>query len=322
MCAVAAATLVIASEAFAADVLNLMWGATSASSGYYPMNVALAAAVNKYCPHIHITVVETGGTGDNFKGMERGNFQFGQAADGNIQMAQTGTGVYKNHLMKEPRMLVVTNPQVYSIVVTEESGVKTLSDLEGKKFCPGLKGSIAEILLYTAMKAFGYKPDFVPGNTGEAVDGMKDRRIVGFCKSHPITTPDSAILDVATARKIRLVGYNEEEQKKFVKALPIYSIFSVSGSVYGLEGEYKFPGEHFGMSVSASLPEDVVYDIFKAICEHQDEIAVTYAGIRGHDALQMTADSNCWLHPGVIKYLKEKGIEPRPDQIPPEYKAK
>lgn len=320
MCAALAATLVLAAGALAAEKMNLMWGSTSASSGFYPMNVAMAAVINKYCSDLHITVVETGGTGDNFKGMERGSFKFGQASDGNIYMAHSGTGIYKNHQMKEPRMLIVANPLVYSVVVTEESGVKTLSDLEGKKFCPGLKGSVAEILFYTAMRTFGIKPDFVPGSTGEAVESMKDRRIVGFCKSISTTSPDSAIQDVATARKIRLIGFNEEEQVKFVKALPVYSIFTVPGSIYGLEGEYKYPGEHFGMSVSASLPEQAVYDMFKALVEHTDEIAVSYAGIRGHDVLNMTANSNCWLHAGVIKYLREKGIEPRPDQIPPECK--
>ena len=126
---------------------------------------------------------------------------------------------------------------------------------------------------------------------------------------------------MATSRKIALVGFSEEEGKKFVEALPVYSMFTVPGEIYGLEGEYQFPGENFGMSVSASLPEQAAYDIFKAIVEHADEIATSYAGTRGHDMLKMTAASNCWLHPGVIKYLKEKGIEPRADQLPPEYKA-
>lgn len=308
-------------SASAAEKLELMWGSTSASSGFYPMNVAMAEAVNKNCPDIHITVVETGGTGDNFKGMERGTLSFGQASDGNIQMAQRGTGIYKNRQLKEPRMLVVANPLVYAVVVTEESNVKALSDLTGKPFCPGLKGSVAEMLFYTAMQTFGIRPEFYPGSTGEAVESMKDRRIIGYCKSVSTTAPDSSVQDVATARKIALIGYNEKEQEEFVKALPVYSMFMLPGSIYGLEGDYKFPGENFGMSVSASLSEDAVYMIFKAIVEHSEEIGVTYAGTRGHDMLKMTANSNCWLHPGVIKYLKEKGFEPRPDQFPPEYKA-
>ncbi|NLA90069.1 MAG: hypothetical protein GX843_00270, partial [Synergistaceae bacterium] len=113
-------------SAAGAEDLNLMWGSTSASSGFYPMNVAMAEIINKTLDDIHVTVVETGGTGDNFKGMERGEFQFGQASDGNIHMAQTGTGIYDGKQMKEPRMLIVANPLAYLVAVTEESGVKQL----------------------------------------------------------------------------------------------------------------------------------------------------------------------------------------------------
>ncbi len=312
---------VAVSGALAVETKNLMWGSTSASSGFYPMNVAMADIINKTLDDIHVTVVETGGTGDNFKGMERGDFQFGQASDGNIHMAQTGTAVYEGKLMKEPRMLIVANPLAYIVAVTEESGVKALSDLDGKKFSPGLKGSMTEILYYKALAAFGIKPDYMPASTGDAVEAMKDRRIVGFAKSCSITAADSAIQDVATSRKVRIIGFNEEEQKKFKEILPIYNFFTVKASVYEQEEDVVAPGEYFGMSVSASLPEDVVYKIFKTLYENRDQIGVTYAGTRGHDILAMTANSSCWLHPGVIKYLKEIGIEPRPDQYPPEYKA-
>jgi|LSQX01.1.fsa_nt_gb TRAP transporter TAXI family solute receptor len=307
-------------SAAGAEDLNLMWGSTSASSGFYPMNVAMAEIINKTLDDIHVTVVETGGTGDNFKGMERGEFQFGQASDGNIHMAQTGTGIYDGKQMKEPRMLIVANPLAYIVAVTEESGVKQLGDLEGKKFSPGLKGSVAEILYYTALSSFGIKPDFVPASTGDAVEAMKDRRIVGFSKATSTTVADSAIQDVATSRKVKIIGFNEEEQKKFKEILPVYNFFTVKGEVYSQEDDVVVPGEHFGMSVSASLPEEAAYKIFKTLYENRDQIAETYAGTRGHDILALTSNASCWLHPGVIRYLEEIGVELRPDQYPPEYK--
>jgi len=313
--------LVFASGANA-EQLNLMWGSTSASSGFYPMNVAMAEIINKTLEDIHVTVVETGGTGDNFKGMERGDFKFGQASDGNIHMAQTGTGIYEGKLLKEPRMLIVANPLAYIAAVTEESGVKKLSDLNGKKFSAGLKGSVCEILYYKALEAFGIKPEFVPASTGDAVEAMKDRRIVGFAKSTSTTVADSAIQDVATSRKVRIIGFNEEERKKFKEILPIYNFFTVKGSVYDQEEDVIVPGEHFGMSVSASLPEEAAYKIFKTLYENRDQIAATYAGTRGHDILALTSNASCWLHPGVIRYLEEIGVQLRPDQYPPEYKKK
>ncbi|QVL36431.1 TAXI family TRAP transporter solute-binding subunit [Aminirod propionatiphilus] len=311
----------VAAGSASAEKLNLMWGSTSASSGLYPMNVAMADVVNRVLDDVHVTVVETGGTGDNFKGMERGELQFGQASDCNIHMAQTGTGIYENRLMKEPRMLFVAHPLAYVVAVTEESGIKDLSGLDGKPFSPGLKGSVSEILYYRALPAFGVRPQFVPSSTGDAVEAMKDRRIVGFSKATATTVPDSAIQDVATARPVRILGFNEEEKKIFKELFPAYGFFTVPASVYAQEGDVSVVGERFGVSVAASLPEEVVYRIFKALYENREQIAATYAGIRGHDVLDLTANSVCWLHPGVIRYFREIGIEPRPEQIPPEYKA-
>jgi len=262
--------LVFASGANA-EQLNLMWGSTSASSGFYPMNVAMAEIINKTLEDIHVTVVETGGTNDNFKGMERGDLQFGQASDGNTYMAQTGTGMYEGKLLKEPRMLIVANPLAYIVAVTEESGVTKLSDLNGKKFSPGLKGSVSEMIYYIALEAFGIKPEFVPASTADTVEAMKDRRIVGFAKATSTTAPDSAIQDVATSRKVRIIGFNAEERKKFKEVLPVYNFFTVKGSIYNQEEDIIAPGEHFGISVSASLPEEVVYKIFKTLYENRDQ---------------------------------------------------
>jgi hypothetical protein len=321
LCLTVLCGLIAATGASAAEKLNLMWGSTSASSGLYPMNVAMADVINRTLDDVHVTVVETGGTGDNFKGMERKELQFGQGSDCNIHMAQTGTGIYQGKLFEEPRMLFVAHPLAYVVAVTEESGVKSLSDLDGKSFSPGLKGSVGEILYYKALPAFGIKPQFVPSSTGDAVEAMKDRRIVGFVKATATTVPDSAIQDVSTMRKVRILGFNDKEKEIFKQLFPVYNFFTVPASIYEQEEDVSVVGERFGVSVSASLPEDVVYRIFKALYENREQIAATYPGIRGHDVLQMTADSVCWLHPGVIKYLKEIGVEPRPEQYPPEYKA-
>lgn len=312
--------LALSSRARAAE-LNLMWGSTNASSGFYPMNVAMADIINNALEDIHVTVVETGGTGDNFKGMERGDFQFGQASDGNIYMAQTGTGLYEGKLLKEPRMLIVANPLAYIVAVTEESEIKKLSDLDKKKFSAVPTGSVCEMIYYKAFEALGIKPIFVPSSTGDAVEAMKDRRIVGIAKATSTTIADSAIQDIATYRKVRIIGFNEREREKFKEVLPIYNFFTVKGSVYDQEEDVLAPGEHFGMSVSASLPEEIVYRIFKVLVENWDQVAVTYAGTRGHDVLDMTSKVSCWLHPGVIRYLEEKGYQLRPEQYPPEYKT-
>ncbi|GHV53309.1 hypothetical protein FACS1894206_03740 [Deltaproteobacteria bacterium] len=304
----------------AADKISLMWGSTSQSSGMYPMNVAMAEVINKNLPEVSVTVLETGATNDNFKRMERGEVSFGQAGATDVFMANNSAGVWKNSGMKRPRVLVSANPQAYLFAVTEESGVKKLADLNGKSFNPGLKGSITELLGYSVFETLGIKPQFVPGSTGEAVDAMKDRRIVGFTKNSTVTSPDSSVQDVATARKVYILSFSKEEQEKFLKVFPFYSFVTLDKQIYGQAADITTLGANFGVAVDRDLDAGLVYKIFKAITDNGTYIGQTYAGVRGVDMVALTASSKAWLHPGVIRYLKEKGYKLTPDQIPPEYK--
>jgi len=319
-CAFLCALLAVPSTADAAEKKTLMWGATSASSGYYPMNVAMAEAVNRNVPDVSITVVETGATNDNFRRMERGELSFGQAGSADVYMANHGAGVWKGHQMKRQRMLVSAHPQVYVFAVTEESGVKKLPDLQGKPYTPGLKGSVTEMLAYAVFNALGIKPDLIPSSTGEAVDAMKDRRIVGFAKATTVNNPDSALQDVATARKVRLLSFSKEEQAKFLAKVPMYTFFNVDNKLYGYDGVTQTIGGYFGVAADTNLDADTAYKVVKAICENSGEIGKTYAGVRGIDLAKLTSEASAWLHPGTIRYLKEKGYTIKPDQIPPEYK--
>lgn len=314
------AMLTVPPTAGAAEKKTLMWGSTSASSGYYPMSVAMAEVVNREVSGIAVTVVETGATNDNFRRMERGELSFGQAGATDVYMATQGVGTWKDKKMARPRVLISAHPQVYVFAVTVESGVNKLADLDGKPYNPGLKGSITELLAYAAFDSLGIKPQMLPSSTGEAVDAMKDRRIVGFAKATSPSAPDSSLQDVATARKIKILDFTPEEQKKFLTALPMFSFFPVDNALYGQTGISHAIGGHFGMAVDMNLDADIVYAIVKAICEHSEEIGKTYPAIRGIDLAKLTSEANAWLHPGTIRYLKEKGYKLNKNQSPPEYK--
>lgn len=304
----------------AAAKKTFMWGSTSASSGHYPMNVAMADLINRNVPDVAITVVETGATKDNYNRMERGELSFGQGGASECYMAQHGAGVWKGLTMTRHRYFVSTSKQVYVFAVTDESGITKLSELNGKDYNPGLKGSMTEMLAYTAFEANGIKPKLVPGSTGEAVDAMKDRRIVGFVKSTGLDTPDSSLQDVATVRKVRILSFSPEEQKKFSAQLPMWAFYDVDNTLYGHEGMSKTIGGQFGITVDTNMDADLVYRMVKAVCENSEEIGKTYAPARGVNFAELTSQAYAWLHPGVIRYLKEKGYKLEKHQLPPEYK--
>ncbi|MDO5116760.1 MAG: TAXI family TRAP transporter solute-binding subunit [Synergistaceae bacterium] len=307
-------------DAFAADKLNLMWGSTSQTSGLYPMNVAMGDLVNKYVgDKCAVTVLETGGTADNFRRMEKGEVQFGQASATDAYMALNAVGVYEGKpRLTKPRFMLAVHPSVYVYVVTARSGINTLAELSGKKYNPGLRGSTTELVSRMVLKSLGITPDYYPGSTGEAVDAIKDRRIIGYTKSASATTPDTSVQDIQTVLDIKVLNFSEEQQAKVKADHPEFEFISVPAEVYKQKEDVKTVGELMGMCVTADLPEDLVYEMTKAILENHAYIEQSYGGIRGQNMMELTAQASVWLHPGTIKYLREKGYEIRPEQIPPE----
>jgi TRAP transporter TAXI family solute receptor len=304
------------------ETLNLSWAATSQSSGFYPFNVAIADIINKNVEGVQVTVLETGGTADNLNMIEKGQAHFGQSSEPNLYEAQQGIGLYEGKGYEKPRLLFLANPLAYYFTVSEESRITSLSGLSGKKYNPGLQGSSTEILSYDILKEIlGYTPEFVPGSTGEAVNAMKDRRIIGFTKSGPTNSPDSSLQDVSTSLKIRVLSFTDDEIAKVKEKYPYFQFVDVDGELYKQDGKITSIGLLFGPMVSADLPEDLVYNIVKAVFENQDYIEQAYGGVKGVDMVDLTANySVSFLHPGTIKYLKEKGYTIDDSRIPPEMK--
>jgi len=305
-----------------AQSYNYTWGACSSSSGYYALNVAVSDVINKNVDNVSITVMETGGGAENLQFIAEGQVQFGQTAVPDIYLASHAMGAFEGTEPNENvRVLISLLPNVYYFVVSEDSGINSLSDLHGKKFSPGNTNSSSERLAYAVLNALDIEPNWFYASTSEAVDAMKDRRIDGFMKSASSTAMDSSIADVKTSIDCKILSFTEEEVAKILEAYPYYSFEEVEGSVFGQEGKIYSMTSYYSYGVSKDVPEDVVYDIVKALCENQSYMESAYAGLIGFNPAEITATSTSgYLHPGVIKYLTELGYTINQDQIPPEIK--
>jgi len=296
-----------------------MWGSTSQASGLYAMNVAMADLINKNLSEkFAITVLETGGTADNFKMMEKNVVQFGQGADTDVYMASNGIAVFEGKRLQKPRFMVAAHPSVYVFAVTNTSGVNKLADLQGKKYNPGISGGTTEIVTRMVLKSLGITPVYIPGSTTEAVEAIKDRRIIGFTKSTTASMPDTAIQDIETVIDMKVLSFTNEEAEIIKKDHPEFNFFTIPGTIYNQENDILTIGELMGICVTKDLSENDVYQMVKVIMENHKYIEQSYGGVRGQDMAKLTAQASCWLHPGTIKYLKEKGYEIRKEQIPPE----
>lgn len=301
---------------------NYTWSACSSSSGYYALNVAVSDVINKYVDNVNVTVMESGGGAANLKNIFNGDAQFGQTSVPDIYLASKALGSFEGtEPNTEIRILLSLIPNIYYFVVSEESGINSISDLQGKSFSPGNTNSSTERLAYAVLSVLGIEPDWYYASTSEAVSAMKDRRITGFMKSGSSISLDSSIADVQTSMKIKVLSFTEEEVKKIQEAYPFYSFDYVDASIFGQEGKVLAMSSYYSFAVDKDVPEDVAYNIVKALVENKDYLASAYSAVGSFDPVEITATSTSgYMHAGLIKYLKEKGYTIKDDQIPPEAK--
>ena len=59
---------------------------------YYALNVAMANVINDNLDNVNITIMETGGTADNFEYMRDGQAHFGQTTDSDTYLLLNDMG--------------------------------------------------------------------------------------------------------------------------------------------------------------------------------------------------------------------------------------
>jgi uncharacterized protein len=134
-------------------------------------------------------------------------------------------------------------------------------------------------------------------------DGLID--VFAFCAGIPI----ASFSELETTNQVRFFTFTPAEIKKLKSAMPELSDSTIPKGTYKqLTEDHKTVGVFNFAIAHKDLPEDLVYNIVKAVLENNAQM------VKGHAAAKETVidnwDRNTFLpfHPGAVRYFKEKGI--------------
>ncbi|OQY02006.1 MAG: hypothetical protein B6I22_13985 [Desulfobacteraceae bacterium 4572_123] len=321
---VSAALLTFAFPAISeAKKTYIFFGASAATSSHYAYVVGAAKAINKYVPDVKANVVETGASVDNIKRIESKEIDIGIGSMKTMYEAWAGLARWKNQPAKDLRLLWLYAIGIDFIVVREDSGIKKLEDLNGKKFNPGIRGSASEATTKQIFKILGIKPIYHIGATSDAVKAIKDNRIVGYVKSGVGTQLDASTLDIMTLTKLRLIPLTKQHMDKITAAVPYISFITIpSGGIKAMpnQAEYSMWGRPIGVMCSKSLPDDLAYKLVNGIIKGEQFQAAAWPAIKELDLVQDPVDLTLIpLHKGALDAFRDLGAKNIPPAaIPPE----
>jgi uncharacterized protein len=285
---------------------RVAYKSAKSTSSYYQMAVQIAEAMKSGSDgKIIITVEESQGSVQNVKEVANrtGNYVF-TTPPALVKMAMGGEKMFKdaNPNYQEIRSLFPIPSLTMHLVVREESGAKTLADLEGKKFLIG-KGSFGarEAAKYIEMFGLKGKVDLVDVELNSAVPALKNGQIDGFATAGSYPAPN--VIEAAAGTKIRLLSLSDEQlaQTKRTK------LVIPAGTYPGVDEDVATTSLPVGTYTTTAMDAETAYRMVKIFWEQKAGMGTTnpWWSAVTPDGLETLGAK---LHPGAVKYYTEAGV--------------
>lgn len=294
--------------------------AGSVGGTFYLMGGGIAQIINQQCPEYFMFTSETTGGGTaNIELLQGGDAELGIVNTSSLYESLRGEEEWTNgQIYDKLRGAAALYPTYFTCYTMESSDINCLEDLNGKKVGVGSKGMSMD----TVMRGFFDDRGIVPAqihNDGHSAtatafgDGVVDAAITF---SYP---PFAAINELESTNSLKFIGMTDEEQAYLLEKYDFYIADELpAGSYKGNPEPVQGVSEWTTLVTTTDVSDDEVYLIVKALYENQDDLIAVHKS-----AENMTVENalkfNIPLHGGVVRYLKEVGIEVPERLIPPEY---
>ena len=144
--------------------------------------------------------------------------------------------------------------------------------------------------------------------SAEQAQALADNKIDAFVFT--VGHPSGSIQEATTTVDARLIPVSGPEVDGLVEAHPYYAPATIPGGMYrGTDRDVETFGVKATFLTSASIPEDVVYVVTKAVFENFEDfrkLHPAFANLAKED--MVTQALSAPLHPGAEKYYREAGL--------------
>jgi TRAP transporter TAXI family solute receptor len=304
--AISAAALAFSAPA-GAQLIRIMSGPQGGS--WYPLAGAIQGIIQKNIPGTNVQVAPGAGI-SNVLGVQgnKAEMGFGNAVS-------TYDGVRGQDPFKTPTDNVCHIASLYfqyfHVVLLADAGIRTGADFAGKVLTTQQKGNTGEQMTRDFLRVHGLdygklrKVNF--GSYTDSVAQLKDGHAQIFTLI--TTVPASAIMDLASARKILVLDQSDVKLKELQKINKGYDKRIIrAGSYPGQDKDIQTIGTWTHLMMRCSTPEDLVYRITKSLVENTNDLGNVVAAMKGLKAKDYATDVGVPYHPGARKFYREAKV--------------
>lgn len=294
---------------------------TTATTGgaYYPIGVAIATITKSQLgpEGIALSAISSAGSLENIKLLRDNQAQFallqgpfaawGWNGEGPISRPQTGlrsvAAVWLN-----VEHFVITNDLV------ETGTIRDLDNLSGERFVLGARNSGAEQTGRYILESLGInyeeKMSLAWMGYGGAANAIQDGNVVGM--NVPAGAPVSAITQAFAQMgdELTLLNFTEQDLIDINRRYDLWDWYEFPADTYPNQSEpVRSIASPNVLAARSDVPEEVVYQITKTIWENLSALQEIHAATKDMQLQRAVRGLGAPLHPGAIRYYRERGLE-------------
>ncbi len=282
---------------------------------YYVVGQSICRLVNRDTAKtgIKCTAPSTGGSVANVNAIKNGDMTMGVAQSDIQYHAYNGDvpDFEGDKKVDKLRAVFSVHPEPFTVVARKDANIQTFDDLKGKRVNVGNPGSGQLATMEVVLKAKGWTMnDFAlasqlkPAEQSAALGDNKVDAIV-----YTVGHPNGSIQEATSTVDANLVPVEGPEIDKLVEENPYYAKATIPGGMYpGTDNDTNTFGVKATFVTSADVPEDVVYEVVKAVFDNFDRFKKLHPAFANLDPKEMVTEGNSApLHPGAEKYYREQG---------------
>jgi len=290
------------------EVTYLTMGTGGVSGTWYPVGGVLAGAMSK-SGVANVSAQTSAASIENIRLASSGERQLGMATGGLLVFARDGVEMFAGESHANLASLANMMFMQCQFLVSADSGINSLSELDGQNVGTGAPGSGDEVFARGILEALGVYDKVKPMQLSyaEQVTAFKDRgldMVYAFASA-----PTSAMLDAASQADVKMIGLTPEEIAKVQEKFPFLVETTLTPDHYTFITEpLTTLGSYTTLFASTDVPEDVIYEALKAMYNDLPTIQASHGAMASFTAEEAVMGLPIDLHPGAEKYYKEIGV--------------
>jgi len=297
-----------------ADTKFVTIGTGGVTGVYYAAGGAICRLMNKEraTTGIRCSVESTGGSVANVNTIRGGDLDFGVAQSDVQYNAYKGEQQFKKDgAYGALRSVFSIHPEPFTVLARKEINATKFEDLKGKRVNVGNPGSGTRAAMDQLLASMKWKlSDFSLAAELKADEhgaALCDNKIDAFF--YGVGHPSANIQDPIVTCGAKLVPLTGPAIDKIVAGAPYYAKVEIAGGLYtGNPNPTPTYGVLATLVTSTKVPDATVYALVKTVFENFDDFKKLHPAFAHLDPKQMIKNGlSAPLHPGAVKYYKEKG---------------